>query len=81
MQVYIILNLRNPSINSKNVREYFFLIFFFIVVLANFLNPLHKEQNKSKAYNFSSTDKSYGCQVWIFNNDSLMFSLDVIAKS
>lgn len=56
MQVYIILNLRNPSINSKNVREYFFLIFFFIVVLANFLNPLHKEQNKSKAYNFFSAD-------------------------
>ena len=34
------------------------LLFFFIVVLANFLNPLHKEQNKSKAYNLFSTDKS-----------------------
>ena len=44
----------------KMLREFFFS---FIVVLANFLNPLHKEQNKSKAYKCFSTDKSHGCKV------------------
>lgn len=31
---------------------------FFIVILANLLNPLHKEQNKHMAYEFFLTDKS-----------------------
>ena len=37
---------------SKYVLLFFFLIFFFMVVLANLVNPLHKEQNKGKVYEY-----------------------------
>lgn len=55
---------RTLSINSKDVKEFFLNFLFFIVVLADLLNLLHKEQNKGKAYEICFlTDKSYGCKM------------------